>query len=459
MNEIVQKIVIENSHMGDKNFEQLVQTLSEQERTSIQELGLMHFLKRQELEWTLQGHVENIMYQESNYDDIEIITDSITKLWNEQQSFPLTGDVIEAFILRQFKSINHRKAYGEICESDIASYKLFVNDPSFFAQYVIRQLFTYENMQPKHIYPIFSWLFSAYFEEESEPVYLMTLKKLQLSVKKKPTLFIGGKAFAQGRLAKEMELPFISSIENLYIQQYEQSNNKTVPQIVVNFMNTFVLKKVQPKQEKQAIEIVQPIISEAPVQQEPQIQEVPIQQEPTSAEHEMIDGMIAQLQQLKTKMTTPIVEASDQQLKIAEEEIMRLRQAIQGQEMMLRETKDQAYTQLIEFIGGSRSNYLLSDLYKESLDESTLSRDLIQGQLLNLFNTLGSLMQLEAMTNGYEIGEVFDCDRSVLAHQFRILSSISSEEEIVRVKLLQYGWSVNGKVIVQPQVVEMKEVH
>ena len=465
MNEMIQKLVLENVYKSDKYFANQLQNVSEQERGFIEQNKLHNLRIREEIGWKLQGYIEKIMYEESNYDDIEVISAIVAKKWNEQETLQLVDSAIEAYILRLFKSINHRKAFGELCESDMESYKLFIQDSSLFAQCVIRQLFTYDHVPLKNILPVFTWVFKAHFDENAGEVFRATIKQLSLYTEKNQHRIIGGKAGAQGRLAKAMALPFIPAIEKLYVQLFEKSNKKELDRAVVYFMNDYVLGKKVPVQSKQT---EQEVVQKQPVEAVTELpKEVPasaLAETPVSPnEHAVIDQMIAQLQQLKTTITTPqkptVNEEMNDQLKIAEEEIARLRQTLMSQEAKLKEMKEQTYEQLIDVIGGARSNYLLSELYKESMDESALEREIIQGQLLNLFNILGNVMQLEPMTHGYQIGEEFDCDRSTLAHQFRILNTISSDEDQVRVKLLQYGWSMNNKVIVYPQVIEMKGVH
>lgn len=474
MKETNQRLILEKMQTKDSVFNQQLEALPEEDRKEILSKGFHRIVKREELAWKLQCYIEKNMYTQSNYDDIEQITEVVLKEWKAHEDIQLSDRTIEWYILRLFKSINHRKAYGEICESDVASYQLFVQDSSLFAQYVIRQLFTYERIPVRMVAQMFEWIYSNHFADDAKEVYKETIKKLNLldtrtkSRDKKPAngFYINaGKAGAQGRLARAMELPFIQAIEKLYVNQFEQGNQEQRPALVTQFFKDYIWKKTETELveqvTEQAIAADEPT-SDAVVKLEVSVEvEVPVEVAQPTAEHGEIDQIIAQLQQLKTTLQQPVVsqemtQQADAQMKIAEEEIARLRQTIQEQEEQLKATKTQVQQQLVEQLGGGRSNYLLSDLYSESLGESTLSRELIQGQLLNFFNILGDVMQLEPVTNGYEVGEEFDCSRSDLARQYNILSSIVSEEEQVRVQLLKYGWSVNGKTIVLPQVTELK---
>ncbi|MER2189447.1 MAG: hypothetical protein ABS951_00715 [Solibacillus sp.] len=489
MNDKIQRLVIEHMYTKDTLFAEEISKLGEKERQEIYDQGLESFKKRLDVGWKLQNYIEKVMYDQKNYDDIEFITEMVTKEWNKHEALQLSDNTVQWYILRLFKSINHRKAYGELCEGDLESYKFFTPDANLFAQYVVRQLFTYDRVQIRFVPTMFEWIYKKYFTDNAKEQYKQVLKKLNLedprnkNHDKKPNslpFVLVPRATIQGKVARVMGLPFIPALEKLYVKHYEESNQQELPSFVIQFMDEFVykkpVKKREPKQEsneksenteKPQVLVTSPaeVTNKQPdvATPKPDVK----QASSSKQEHTDIDRIIAQLQQLKQTMAQPVslepvaqpAEQNEAQMKLAEEEIGRLRQTIQEQDTQLKAMKNQVHTQLAELLGGARSNYLLSDLYSESMGESKLSRPLIQGQLLNFFNLLGDAMQLEPMSHGYEMGEEFDFPRAELARQFDILSSITGEEDSVRVKLVKYGWSINGQTIVLPQVTELKGVH
>lgn len=471
MTEQTQKLLIDNIKLTTHKFTELYKKWSPEDRAYIEQENLVDGRNRMDLSWKLQGYIEKAMYEEGIYDNIDGIIAKVTKQWNEKETFQLLESTVEHYTLKLFKSINHRKAFNEICEADMDGYKQYIQDSQLFAQYTMRQLFTYDQLNVNYLSDIFQWLFTAHFAEQGEDAFNKTIKGIGLSTDKNKSGINMSKGFARGQMDLEQNVPFIKGIEKLFIQLYEQSDRKQLKSTVVSFMNKYVFKKAVKKQQPKA-EVKLPEVLQ---QQEPKVEPaVELVVQPAAepiAEVSLpalgqIDALIAQLEQLKVTINVPqqpqqpvISEETTNQLKVADEEITRLRHTIASQDEQLKSLKVQTYEQLIELIGGTRSNYLLSDLYKESQCQSDLPREILQGQLLNFFNILSSAMQLEPITNGYNIGEEFDVDRMMLAHQFRVLSAVTSEEEQVRVKLLQYGWTLNGKVIVQPQVTEMKGVH
>lgn len=144
-------------------------------------------------------------------------------------------------------------------------------------------------------------------------------------------------------------------------------------------------------------------------------------------------------------------------LKIAEEENARLKAALQHEKERVVQTEEKLYTKIFEAIGGKSSNYLLSDLFEETEGKLPDNRNISTGRLVNLFSNLEVSMGLEAHNEGLEVGEEFTVEKDHLIKNFMVDGPVTSSEEKVTVKMMKYGWSINGKVIVQPLVKEAKE--
>lgn len=473
MKEQVEKFILNNLQKRDISFLEELNKLGEEQRQQIEQLNLTIGTNRENLAWLIQGKIEKTIFQESVYDELQVIIEKFSKYWNETESLQLSDTAVEHLILSHFKSPAHRKAFAEICEGDFESAKFYIQEPLFFAQYLVRQIASYENIQQRFFFPMFKFVFSTYFTEDARAVYTQTLKSLNVYSRQRNGQILVGKAMRLASYSTALQLPFIPKFEKLYKKLYENGNKKH-DKMVTLFMNVFVYKTEELHSYEQRNDGVksEQHLPKQEVTKEQRDAKVAVQHEAviekqtvTEGKHvSKIDAIIAQLQQLKDEIAvaseSPTVnEQHDAQLKIAEEEITRLRQTIANKDAQLLEVKGQTIEQLIGVIGGTHSNYLLSDLYKESVGESPLTREMVQGQLSNLFNVLGSYLQLEPVTNGYSIGEQFTCERAQLAQQYRVLSNIEGEKATLHLQLLQYGWSVNGKVVVQPLVAQLKEVH
>ena len=75
---------------------------------------------------------------------------------------------------------------------------------------------------------------------------------------------------------------------------------------------------------------------------------------------------------------------------------------------------------------------------------------------MNLFNQFNMAIGLDVYANGHQIGDEFDVARPDLAHDYSVLNEVQTKGDKIRVKLLQYGWTLNGKVIVQPLIQELE---
>ncbi|MEC1526069.1 hypothetical protein P9D43_29180 [Neobacillus niacini] len=168
-------------------------------------------------------------------------------------------------------------------------------------------------------------------------------------------------------------------------------------------------------------------------------------------------ALASQLPAVEKEIEISEKSASPGQLKIAEEEINRLKSALQQEKEKVEQVEEKAYQKVLQAIGGESSNYLLSDLFEESQGKAPSNPNISAGRLINLFSSLSLAIGLEEHSNGYELGDTFSVGKDELIKNYRIDGPVTSQGDEIKIKLLKYGWTINGRVVIQPLVTEIKE--
>ncbi|WP_210367768.1 hypothetical protein [Bacillus sp. REN3] len=170
-----------------------------------------------------------------------------------------------------------------------------------------------------------------------------------------------------------------------------------------------------------------------------------------------VKSAIVKASELQNTQSSVAQDSGQNQLKVAEEEIDRLKQALQQEKEKVALAEEKAFVKVLNAIGGESSNYLLSDLLEESQGKAPSNPNISAGRLINLFSSLSLAIGLEEHSNNYELGSVFAVQKDELIKNYRIDGPVVSQNDFIQVKLLKYGWTLNGKVVVQPLVTEVKE--
>lgn len=509
INEVeIQKAVLKTINTPRHEFQKALGKQSEELTAYLKQYELDNPKHREDIAWHVQGLLEKALYVHGSYDNFAAIVQPVYEEWNAEHEFKLSYEALEAYLLHIFKTPNMRKAYVELCEGDVESYKAFASHSDGFMDYVLRAIFVSNPSNPRGVRAIAIRVFSVFFKEDANKEYEKSLKRLDLlqkiepsEDKGKPALIMFKKALLYGSVMRELEQPFIKGFDSIFKQVIDLD-----PRVLKDRRFGYFFKKyttpevgevaaVQVQEEKNDIDDFDLFMDNPPISDD--IEEIlllednaPIAVNPSESVKPQevvkveagfgkeetaflveLDETIARLQQQKEEATAIFksrVERSPQEtdtttyeehLKIAGEEIHRLQRAVEEEREKAKTIEENSYKNLVDAIAGARSSFLLSDLYRESLGESSHSREIVQGQLLNLFNQFNMAIGLDVYANGRKIGDEFDVARNELAHDYSVLSEVQTKGDQIRVKLLQFGWTLNGKVIVQPLIQELEGAH
>lgn len=503
INEIeIQKAVLRTVTTPRHEFQKTLGKPSDALTAHIKKYALDNPKNREDIAWHVQGLLEKALYEHGSYDNFASIVQPVFEEWNAKHEFKLSYEALEAYLLHIFKTPNLRKAYIELCEGDVESYKAFASSSDGFMDYILRAIFVSNPSNPRGVRAIALKVFTAFFKEDANKEYEKSLKRLDLlqkvapsEDKGKPVLIMFKKAVLYGQIMRELEQPFIKGFDLIFKQVIELDPRVLKDRRFGNFFKKYATPEVgevaavQVQEEKNEIDDFDLFTANPPVFDD--VEEIlllednaPIASSPSeSVQQEIIfgdeetaylmsiDETIARLQNQKAEVTTIFknraevptqttdIASYEERLKIAGEEIHRLQRSVEEEREKAKTVEESSYKSLVDAIAGARSNFLLSDLYRESLGESNHSREIVQGQLLNLFNQLNMAIGLEVYANGRAIGEEFDVARHELAHDYSVLNEVQTKGDQIRVKLLQFGWTLNGKVIVQPLIQELEGAH
>lgn len=492
----IQTLVLKSINQPNQVFLNNVEPLKNEMIDYLNEHNLLDFRTRESITWKLQLYVEKIMNENLNYDDLHEITELTVEKWNNEQSFKLDYDAVKSFILHVYQSPTMRKAFGEICEGDISNYKVYTQQSELFMDYLVRTLFSTKerNIKVQTLKAVAKKVYEDHFDGDSIKALNNAFNRLGLNQQSKKNgkfrIDINlGKSFSYGRLAAQDDAPFLKGFEKIFkemitsnpsivddkvlgsffkqytenVTSYEEANTKEHEEVEVEVeveLDLLEPENTLPTAQEETEEVVER--EEVVQEDEPIVQE---QTEPISDSSEFvqaIDEVIERLQQTKTlarQITLTQVEVQeDDRLSIAAEQIERLQRQLQEEQEKSKMIEESAIRHVFEYIGGHKGSYILSDLYRESMGEGTATREVVQGQLMNFFDVLFATIGLEVHGNGYSVGDELTVTREEIAKQFKLLSDLQTDNEQIDVQLVQYGWKLNGKVIVQPLIKQLKGV-
>jgi hypothetical protein len=504
----VLEAVLRNYGNPEKELYSSIETITEEEfKNHLKELNLNEINERNLFYWELQAEVEKNVYENREIDDTDRISGIIAEAWNHKNQPKVNSSVIKDFLNRlNLKYQNSRKAFVYICEGDIQSYKAFNNNSIIFIDSLVRYLTCASpsgNMN--YGYQVLENIMPKLFENSTKSKNWDAFKRLGFLSKGRLNF---GKMSAYKRIIGLENLVFSDGMKDILLEAiYEEELADTLIELKHNleYQNAKFDKEVESEVEKllgdDSIKVVttsklktnkEEII---PITKEEEIENYNLVNHPETSNSNKISSdpivtfgidelaggekeltpqqeILLSLEQALVSVQSAISRvtllkdeekvskaedfSSTQKLSIAEEEINRLQLALSQERERVALAEEKAYKNILQAIGGESGNYLLSDLFEESQGNIPDNPNISTGRLVNLFSNLSLVIGLEEFSGGHDLGESFTTQKDDLIKNYRIDGPIESQENEIQVKLLKYGWTMNGTVIVQPLVTEVK---
>lgn len=488
-------------------------------KNELNQLNLSEYTQRDTFFWELQNYVEKCVAEHGSSDDNERLAEMIVAAWNETKEPIINQSLVLSFLYTvQLKFLNSRKAFLAVCDGDMHSYKTFNSKPRLFLDLLVRY-FTCINGKQQHnsIPRILEGVMPLLMEGASRADYRDTLNRLGFQNRRQ---LVYGKMNAYKRIvgvenlvyAEGMRTILMEALENvkdelllsikeklISLGEKESQTEETEEEFEVDDLLEEHVPEVNTPSTLEANEDVEPALSETqeirsdekrlPVvnnkvdtEEETPIEvggiELSVQEEEFVEQKEVVEEpkneLVYSLENVLTAVKSalslasqlPVAEdesektekfASEEQLRIAEEEIARLKSALHQEKEKVVQAEEKAYQNVLQAIGGDSSNYLLSDLFEESQGKAPNNPIISAGRLINLFSSLSLAIGIEEHSNGYELGDTFLVGKDELIKNYRIDGPVTSQRDKIKIKLLKYGWSINGKAVIQPLVTEIKE--
>ncbi|MBY0124399.1 hypothetical protein [Bacillus sp. S/N-304-OC-R1] len=494
---------------SDKELFSSAENISEEEfKEKLIELNLSDLSKRNSFFWELQLVVEKCVFNQVGSDDNESLAEMVVKTWNETNELKINQSLALSFIyIINLKFPNTRKAFIAICDGDLQSYKTFSSNKSWlFNDLLVRFLACIcGKQQYSLVLPTVEQIMPLLFESTSKSDYRESVARVGFKHKKglnfvkmsayRKIVGVNDLVYAEGM--KSILLGALNEIEETEVLSTLKQRLNSVVEIVdqndseedfgmedlldnhapeVNTQNS-----LSPKRKEGSFnEFDEAGVSVAVNEEVSRLVEREKQTEASldgppvlvkKLKDELHNEIVAALDNALTAVKSAIVKASElsntqslvtqdsdqNQLKIAKEEIDRLKQALQQEKEKVELAEEKAFVKVLNAIGGESSNYLLSDLFEESQGKAPISPNISAGRLINLFSSLSLAIGLEEHSNNYELGSVIEINKDELIKNYSIDGPIVSQNDSINVKLLKFGWAINGKVVVQPLVTEVKE--
>ena len=201
---------------------------------------------REEVAWHVQGLLENSLYKHGSYDNFPEIVQPVVEKWNAENEYKLSYEALEEHLPRLFKTPNSRKAFVELCEGDVESYKAFAKYPDIFMDYLIRAIVVSNLTSRNGIKSVATKVFYSFFKGNANKEYEKSLKRLNLlsegrpkEDKSKPVFITFKKAVRYGQVMRELEQPFIKGFDTIFNQVIEMDPNVLKENTYGNFFRRY----------------------------------------------------------------------------------------------------------------------------------------------------------------------------------------------------------------------------
>lgn len=464
--------VIDAIFKGKTDFNQLSKDLSIPNE-KLNEIILYHGLKGKfalkDLRWKLHQAIDYTLRNVDDIHEIYPLTVETTKYLNKKiPNANITDDIVRQLLLTQFKSEDERRAYIDLCEGDLKPYNLIMqNNPKIFIHYLIKSIMVSNcaykfSKSPWKVLEVINFVATKYFPNSQELVKkeIEKLDLFQINHKTKAfELNIRSLQIYKKFLISDT-VPYMYGYERLFTELLEQHRAEIDELKLYRFFEQFSeegrqaiaerreLTKRQEELKKKKKQESKPELAEETVFISEELAVQPCQEQNQNP------------QTVEKLASEKYVSDLEERFKLADEVISNLERELNEKQQELIKVKQITIETIFKKLGNSQSNYLLSDLFRISTGESDLSQKKVAGQLLNFFDILEQDFQVQVVNNGYMIGDTFNIAREELASTYQAINGITAEASQLTVELVQYGWTLAGKKIVQPlvKVIEKMEV-
>ncbi|WP_061810479.1 hypothetical protein [Rossellomorea vietnamensis] len=514
--QVLEAVLKKHGKRDNELFSSLENVKEDTLKKELERLNLLDYKQRDSFYWELQTMVEACVAEQGGVDDNERLAEAIVEAWNQKRDPKIDQALALSFLyLTNQKFPNSRKAFVSVCDGDIRSYKAFNNKPKLFLDLLIRFLICLNGKpQQQSLFKQADEVMTLLFEESSNWDYRDSINRLGFKGGKglifgkinayKKQIGVENLVYAEGMssilkdvISENEESEVLTWIREKLtssgdtIQKQDTEDEFHVDDLLDDHIPGVHTPKFQAAvQEEASIQSVEveerALITE---RAEPQTKE-PVVNEPigndesqnNSLSHlvqpemnstqtkadsnitailkhalESVQTVLNQALEVSKQEVKQPIQPEQDRLQIAEDEIDRLKVMLEKEKEKVSLAEEKAYVKILSAIGGENANYLLSDLFEESQGHAPSNPHISAGRLINLFSSLSLAIGLEEHSNGYELGSTFSIHKDHLIKNFRIDGPVLSSDEVITVKLLKYGWSINGQVVVQPLVTEIKE--
>lgn len=415
----------------------------------LEKYDLNHKFALKDLCWKLHQAIDYSVRNIDDTDDLHLLSLETMKYLNGKYPvLAMTEDVTRRFFLAQFKSKEERRAYIELCEGEMKPYNLWnSDDPTLFVHYLIKAVITSSSFpkmkrNPGKIMTILEFVTSKHYSGQ-QSLIKKELDKLDLFYSKSDVkgwkIDFRGAQFRRKLLLIDT-VPYSFGYTRIFTELVEKHRKEIEDLHIYEFFEPYSeegrqeIEKGSEKNVKQKQEVS--LVAEERAQKE-QVTVEPVVEVPQSSQAQSLVEL-------------------EERYQLAVEEIRNLELELQEKKQELTKMKNATIEMIFKKLGNAQSNYLLSDLYRISAGETELSPKMVAGQLMNFFDILEDNFQVKVYGNGYKIGDVFMINREELASTYQAINEITEDTQQLTVELMQYGWLLAGKKIVQPLVKVIK---
>ncbi|SOC37086.1 hypothetical protein [Ureibacillus acetophenoni] len=508
-----------SSRNNDKEIFSIAEKFKISENELHQYLGenqIEKFLNREMLLWRLYHSFENLVLEYPNHTNGDL-AELLVDIWNEKESVKISKNNAKHFIESISLQLDSRKrAFISLCEHDIESCLIYLRKDSVpFVEWLVRFGILIskkdEDLRELDIIEISKVILGQYFphvnpKDEMFKCFdqLGFCHKIEGSNRKK----FDFKRIKKYKLNNEVEsLPFAKGLATLIFNAIENQVEEPFVKYKVVLTNLFHGKgeieyeNITPENPREKIahiaidatskpidffgneddgasfidEVTEQFVNAKMIEKEKlnfdieKIENVYPEHsnedsakiDPTILVNEKSNGWFSILNDfdgLHIKIKEIIKDNENAKIKISQLEKENVHLSYQLEEYE-KNKKENSYEQLIQFIklvGGREGNYALHNLYQDSfhpIDNDSLQ---LQGSLISLFTILG-LKGIEPYLGSYQLGEEVNVKKSKIGQLFTVKDAIQSAEEDVDIKIIGYGWTLDGKILVQPIVEEINK--
>ncbi len=428
-------------------------------------MNLERKTNRLELFWSLQAIAERAVLEAS--DDDGKLVQRIQSDWNALfPKWKLDSKHILGYV--GFRSPTERNLFLSICDGDLSSYRLLADSPDIFHDLLNRFIISNDARVSQ-------------YDAQAEELIEMTLqnkvknveslrrtgfaegsklvgdfaRRYRGIVKKYPPAFHDGLTVILKQIQSELEVDsklskLITDLITIKPKESLEPQGKKEQSTTVsaNETPTVALEKKGDETSATQLEAIATEVIPTHNATVTQPSDLAVVEQLTIARQAL--ESLAVMAQAATKKTQLQEESSVSVVEL-QKEIERLHGELAAERGKMKEMREQLVIQLVSDLGGQNSGYLLSQLYELASAENDDQVTLQQGIFVNLFSSL-RLHGIEPLRTKQEIGHDFVVNREELGTRYMTDRSISPDEQHIQVRLLRYGWSYQGRVVVQPLV-------